>query len=188
MFYKAPTKINYKGTIYNVDSSVLNIMKIQDIFINSNLSDTKKGVILVKRIFGREAPFTQSLVDLAFEIIMMGNDEVENKRSESGICLFEDFEVYRMEILRSFNVDIKTTKASWEFVINAISNLPKDCKLYEMAYYRTVDLSKIKDKDERKRAKALKEEYKFKREIEKEQDLTDRRNEVMDRWGLNRKE
>jgi hypothetical protein len=187
MIYKAPKQIDYQGNIYKVDSSANNIMKIQEYFLDDDIPEQMKGIILVKRMFGKEAPFTQTLIDLAVEIIMLGKVNEENNRNESGICLFEDYEVYRMEILRDTGIDIKNVNVEWEFIINAISEFKKDCKLYEMAYYRTVDLSKIKDKDERKRAKALKEEYKFKKDIQKEQELINRKNDTLERWGLERR-
>lgn len=168
--YEPPKKVKHKGVIYDVNDSAFNILEAITLISNEEIDDIERAIIAVVKIFGREAPISQGLVNKAFEIINNGEvaEETIKKQTKQSMDLVQDFDVYRMDILREFNHDIRKQPTSWNMLRSYIANLSQDSNLHGLSKIRTFDLKEIKDKKERKKIKELQKQVEIKNVNKKE--------------------
>ena len=72
---------------------------------------------------------------------------------------FDDNYIYSA-FLQQYNIDLQDCDLHWWKFKALFDGLSKDTKIVEIMGYRAIDLRTIKDKEERKRIKKLKELYK----------------------------
>ncbi len=73
---------------------------------------------------------------------------------------FDDNYIYSA-FLQQYNIDLQDCDLHWWKFKALFDGLSKDTKIIEIMGYRAIDLRTIKDKEERKRIKKLKELYKL---------------------------
>lgn len=73
---------------------------------------------------------------------------------------FDDNYIYSA-FLQQYNIDLQDSNLHWWKFKALFDGLSKDTKIVEIMGYRAIDLRTIKDKEERKRIKKLKELYKL---------------------------
>lgn len=73
---------------------------------------------------------------------------------------FDDNYIYSA-FLQQYNIDLQDCDLHWWKFKALFDGLSKDTKIVEIMGYRAIDLRTIKDKEERKRIKKLKELYKL---------------------------
>lgn len=95
------------------------------------------------------------------ELANSNNVSTENKSKQVYSYEFDDNYIYSA-FLQQYNVDLQDTEYLhwWKFRA-MFDGLSKDTKIVEIMGYRAIDLRTIKDKEEKKRIKKLKELYKL---------------------------
>ena len=91
----------------------------------------------------------------------VSNVSAENKSKQVYSYEFDDNYIYSA-FLQQYNVDLQDVEYLhwWKFRA-MFDGLSKDTKIVEIMGYRAIDLRTIKDKEEKKRIKKLKELYKL---------------------------
>lgn len=95
------------------------------------------------------------------ELANSNNVSTENKSKQVYSYEFDDNYIYSA-FLQQYNVDLQDVEYLhwWKFKA-MFDGLSKDTKIVEIMGYRAIDLRTIKDKEEKKRIKKLKELYKL---------------------------
>lgn len=95
------------------------------------------------------------------ELANSNNVNTENKSKQVYSYEFDDNYIYSA-FLQQYNVDLQDVEYLhwWKFRA-MFDGLSKDTKIVEIMGYRAIDLRTIKDKEEKKRIKKLKELYKL---------------------------
>ena len=123
---------------------------------NPKIDDIERAKIIVCKIFGIDMPIEQKTVDKALEILNNGKTEIKQlKSTKQSMDLWQDYPVYRMDIIREYGIDIDKTSVSWGDLLDMISNLSADSQLNNYSKIRTQSLKEIKDPKERKKFKEV---------------------------------
>lgn len=155
--------------------SILFSMIIDDKEINDNLKFNK-----IIELYYPEKPHD---LNKAFEIIMWFyrcGKEVDNKNNNKSNNIILDYEIDANYIYSAFMSQYKIDLQDIEYLhwwkFRALfDNLTEDNRIVEIMKYRSVDLSKIKDKSEKDFYKKMKDLYK----IEKEEEINEADKEAL---------
>lgn len=163
--YRPPKKVRYENVIYDVHSGHKNILHTIHLLGNPKIDDIERAKIIVCKIFGIYAPITQITVDKALEILNNGKtDIVQLKSTKQSMDLWQDYTVYRMDIIREYGVDIDKQDVEWGDLLNMIANLSAESQLNNYSKIRTQDLKEFKDPKERKKFKEVQDMIKIKKD------------------------
>ena len=163
--YKPPKKVRYDNVIYNVHDGHKNVLHTIQLLGNNDIDDLERAKIIVCKIFGINAPIEQKLVDKALEIINNGKQEITQlKNTKQSMDLWQDYTVYRMDILREYGIDIDKVDISFGDMLEMVSNLSADSQLNNYSKIRTQNLKEIKDPKERKKFKEVQDMIKIKKD------------------------
>ena len=164
-----PSKVEIEGISYDIRTdfriSILFTMLIED----DSLTEVEK----MEQILLLYYPKIPTNQEEAFNKIMWfyrgGKDEAKGENSSSknnknnDIKVFdyeEDSELIYSAFLSQYRIDLQDIKNLhwWKFKA-LLTGLKDDNKLHEVIKYRSIDLNKIHDKEERKFYKEMKEKY-----------------------------
>lgn len=88
------------------------------------------------------------------------NNKGVNARKEKQIYSYEfDADKIYSAFMQQYNVDLQKTDLHWWQFRSMFESLTDKTQIIEIMSYRAIDLSKIKDKEEKKRYKELKKIY-----------------------------
>ena len=94
----------------------------------------------------------------------------QGESSDKNRYLFdylEDWEMIVADFQHYYRIDLKTIKyLHWFEFIQKLNSLPETCQFMKVLGYRSADLSKIKNKEERFRIAKLKSLYRLQKEID----------------------
>ena len=92
------------------------------------------------------------------ELINSNNTNTKNENKQIYSYEFDDNYIYSA-FLQQYNFDLQDNDLHWWKFKAMFDGLNKDTKIVEIMGYRAIDLRTIKDKEERKRIKKLKQLY-----------------------------
>lgn len=160
--YKAPKQVRYDSKVYKVHNGHRNILHTIHLLNDPKIDDIERAKIIVCKIFGVDMPIVQKTVDKALEILNNGKTEVKQlKSTQQSMDLWQDYSVYRMDIIREYGVDIDKVSVEWGDLLDMIANLSADSQLNNYSKIRTQSLKEIKDPKERKKFKEVQESIKI---------------------------
>ena len=153
---------------FNTDfrTSMLFEMLMQD----RNIRKKNKIIQAIKLYYpdvGQITDYEKAVEDILWfyrcgkELANSNNVSAENKSKQVYSYEFDDNYIYSA-FLQQYNVDLQDTEYLhwWKFRA-MFDGLSKETKIVEIMGYRAIDLRTIKDKEEKKRIKKLKELYKL---------------------------
>lgn len=94
------------------------------------------------------------------ELISSNKKSDDSKIKQIYSYEFDDNYIYSA-FLQQYNIDLQDEYLHWWKFKAMFDGLSKDTKIVEIMGYRAIDLKTIKDKEERKRIKKLKDVYKL---------------------------
>ena len=160
------THIEFEGVKYKIHDDYRNILNTIRL-IEEEDDDRVRAVILIKTIFGSNAPLDQRLVDRANKLLWNGIDYNDLDTSQKvHQDLIQDYNVYKMDIMREFNKEIeKMEYLSWSDFLDLVSSLSKDSNMAQYVQIRSTPLKEI-SKDKRKEFKQLQDRIAIKQKEE----------------------
>lgn len=102
-----------------------------------------------------------------------GENNVKNKQKQIYSYEFDDDKIYSA-FIQQYKIDLQKHDLHWWQFKSMFESLTDETQIVQIMQYRATDLSKIKDKKERKRIKELQDLYKLpdmRTEEEKENDF-----------------
>lgn len=179
--YEPPKKVRYNGVIYEVNDNALDILEAITLMNNDDIDDIERAIIAVVKVFGTKAPIVQGLANVAFQVINNGEQADDSKYEKQSMDLVQDFQVYRMDILREFNHDILKQPTSWNMLRGYIANLSSNSNLHGLSNLRTLDPNDYKDKKQRREIIEMQKKVAIKdsnkKEIKREPTIWDKYHE-----------
>lgn len=139
-----------------------------ELLMQDNKIDDKTKVALALKLYYPEIPnkIEKAIEDMLWfyqcgKEIKTGRKERNNNTKQIYSYEFDDEMIYSA-FMYQYKIDINSIEYLhwWKFKA-MFEGLNKDNKIVEIMGYRAMDLSKIKDKEEKKRYKKLKEIYKL---------------------------
>src|SRR5690554_2039485 len=150
MIYRPPLEVEYKGVVYEVHDEHRNIIDLINLY-ESEKDPYERSIMVVSKIFGIDAPVESPLLKEAIEIINNGiqPSQSEGVKQQKSVDYVHDYSTIRMDVLREYGIDI-LNGCRWCDFLEMVANLGENSTLNRIVQARTMDLSKIKDKELKK--------------------------------------
>lgn len=175
-----PDHITVDGELVPIDTSFRTWIKFICIMSNNEISNSVKLAKACKLCIG-QLPKANTLSDLmealvTFSIGILPEKNVETVNSSKKAIY--DFEADSKAIYNSFmayyHIDLLTADLHWWQFKTLFDGLGEDTEIMKIIGYRTINLSKIKDKEQKSFYKKMKQRYALpdnRTEEEKEQEM-----------------
>lgn len=172
---KLPTTVDIDGIEYEINSdfrtSILFSMAMED----ENLSEEDKLITAIELYYKVTPHDVKKAIDkiLWFYSCDKDNNNTKSSSGKSSKKVFDydiDSNYIFSAFLTQYNMDLNTIEYLhwWKFKA-LFDSLDEDLMLCKIIKYRSVDLSKIKDKEEKAYYKKMKETYEIKEKISQEE-------------------
>ena len=164
-FYEEfPTKITIDDTEIPIVTDFREYVRLLDMLKDDSLSSTEKAYCLSQYFLEEPSDFIKAMDALTNFVLMNTDaDSKENTNENTGtkkeVYSFEyDFPFIFSAFLSEYSIDIQTIKYMhwWKFRM-LFDGLSEKTEIKQRMMYRSIDLSTIKNKEERKRIQKIQE-------------------------------
>ena len=181
-----PSSVKIDGTEYEINSDFRTSVLFSLLMEDDNLSEEEKVLQALNLYY----PVVPNNLEEAIEQIKWFyscgklDNPIGNKKAKASSKKVFDFEVDANYIYSAFmsqyNIDLQDIEELhwWKFKA-LLEGLKEDNKLSKIIEYRSVDLSKIKDKEQRKFYKDMQKQYSLKKENEEDLKLLEEWNKKL---------
>ena len=188
-FYEAfPDTVNIRGEEVSIITDFREYIRLLDMLKCDGLNTYQKMAIL-EDYFLDEITIDEDAIDALTEFVVMDldskdknsneddSDENNSERSESKKNLFSyeiDYPFILSGFLRDYGIDLEAVEYLhwWKFRM-LFDGLSEDTEIKQRIMYRGIDLSDIKDKDERKRIARIQRKIQLPAEALSDYDIGD---------------
>lgn len=147
---------------FKIKTDFRQAIKFELLMQDKNIEDNEK-VILALNLFYDEVLEPKKQLDDIVWFYLKGKDVKDNKtegKNSQQIYSYEyDADYIFSAFLETYGIDVNIEKMHWWKFKAMFDGLNEKTKLVEIMGYRAIDLSKIKDKEEKARYKKLKKLY-----------------------------
>ena len=181
-----PSSVKIDSTEYEINSDFRTSVLFSLLMEDDNLSEEEKVLQALNLYY----PVVPNNLEEAIEQIKWFyscgklDNPIGNKKAKASSKKVFDFEVDANYIYSAFmsqyNIDLQDIEELhwWKFKA-LLEGLKEDNKLSKIIEYRSVDLSKIKDKEQRKFYKDMQKQYSLKKENEEDLKLLEEWNKKL---------
>ena len=169
-----PNEVTVNGKEYAINSDFKTSMLFEIMMSDKELDDREK----IDNTLMLYYPVIPKDIKEAMEQILWfyrcGQDMIKSKGSGSGKndqiydFNFDDDYIYSA-FLDQYNIDLQDTDLHWWKFKALFKSLKSDNEIVKIMGYRSMDLNKIKDKEEKARYRKMKELYKIQNHISKDE-------------------
>ena len=161
-----PHSVVIDGSSYEIDTSFRTSILFEIMMFDDELNEQEKIIQALELYFGDNIPNNIQEAVNAIKAFYSCDREEKGKTSKgsgSGAKKVFDFEydadyIYSA-FLHDYNIDLNTVNMHWWKFKALLNGLSEDNKLVKIMGYRSMDLSKITDKNEKARYKELQKIY-----------------------------
>ena len=175
-----PSHVNIGGSDFKIKNDFRTSILFEQLMFDTSIEDKEKISLALELYFPNDiGNLNNSNIGEAIDKIIWffscGKDRTEGKKKTSSkVKRIYDYEYDDDYIFSAFmsqyNIELNRIKFLHWWKFKAMFNsLKEDNEIVKIMGYRSVDLSKIKDKEERKRYSKLKEMYKLPVQVNKEE-------------------
>lgn len=181
-----PSSVKINGTEYDINSDFRTSVLFSLLMEDDSLNEEEKVLQALNLYY----PVVPDNLEEAIEQIKWFyscgklNNPIGNKKARASSKKLFDFEVDANYIYSAFmsqyNIDLQDIEQLhwWKFKA-LLEGLKEDNKLSKIIEYRSMDLSKIKDKEQRKFYKDMQKQYSLKKENEEDLKLLEEWNKKL---------
>lgn len=175
-----PSHVNIGGSDFKIKNDFRTSILFEQLIFDTSIDDKEKICLALELYFPNDTyRLNNTLIGEAIDKIIWfyscGKDLSNSKaKTSSKVKRIYDYEFDDDYIFSAFmsqyNIDLNRIKYLHWWKFKAMFNaLKEDNEIVKIMGYRSMDLSKIKDKEERKRYSKLKEMYKLPVQVNKEE-------------------
>lgn len=157
-----PSAVVVGGRFYKIRTDFREWLKISDFWEKSDVSEQEKAMMLLS-VFQEMPPanFTQDSMESL--ILFFRHDEnpmtdssPTKKSTEKILSWSYDAAYIYSAFLAVYRINLlEIPEMHWHVFLNLFNTLPEDTPIKQRMFYRSVNLSSIKDKNERKRIRKI---------------------------------
>ena len=161
---RLPESIELDGKSYPVNTDFKVWITIEELLGQRSEKALIKALCLC---FKRLPEKPEKAISAMIDFLSGGEKRKKTKSSNQRLYDFsEDSGRILSSFLMSYNIDLRKSSMHWYVFLNLLCNLPEDSPFARAVFVRQVDLSRIKDKEQRKYYKKMKNCVKLKRSDE----------------------
>lgn len=149
-----PDYVTIDGKNYAVNTDFKVWISLEGIIFNSDISMPKRIAKVLSLCYIDLPPSLDKALDKIIEFYnyMEKRNNSRDKYNIKGNRNFsfeEDAPYIYSAFLKEYNIDLLKTDMHWWIFLSLFKSLGQDNRLFEIIKYRTIDISKIKNKEER---------------------------------------
>lgn len=173
-----PKTIIIEDKEYPINTDFRTWIEIEKTIMNPDIEDNDKLMIMLYLAFRNDIP--QNIQEALDQLTEFYNcNDITYEKTKKGKDIAYSYEVDEGLIFSAFmqqyNIDLDSIEYMHWFKYKALfDGLTEDTLFIKIVGYRTMDLSQIKDKEQRQYYKKLKDKYRIKRKISKEEEELNR--------------
>lgn len=182
LFYEEyPVSIEVDGEEIPIVTDFRDYVRLADMLKDSDISYIEKFQ-LMSLYFKKEPDDFKQAIDELMRFVTMesledseGTENIEEPRIQKELYSFSiDYPFIFSAFLHEYGINIRTIKYMhwWEFQL-LFKGLPEDTEIKQRIMYRSIDLSEIKDQEERKRIEKIKRMVKLPTDIPNDYEIGD---------------
>lgn len=158
-----PTNIQIKNKFYNIKTDFRSWIIFEEILKDTSIENWFKPIYLINYILldQYEMMEKEQIINALFSFYRL-NKEVKKINSHCSQIpyLYEyDMDLIYAAFMQQYNINLLDVEMHWWEFKALFDSLQDNTKFIKVISYRTRDISKIKDKNERESAKALQDYY-----------------------------
>ena len=181
-----PSSVKIDGTEYEINSDFRTSVLFSLLMEDDNLSEEEKVLQALNLYYPTIPNNSEKAIEKIKWFYSCGklDNPIGNKKARAISKKVFDFEIDANYIYSAFmsqyNIDLQDIEELhwWKFKA-LLEGLKEDNKLSKIIEYRSVDLSKIKDKEQRKFYKDMQKQYSLKKENEEDLKLLEEWNKKL---------
>ena len=147
---------------FKIKTDFRQAIKFELLMQDNELNDEEKVLLALNLFYDKLEDSKKQLEDIIW-FYLHGKEVIESEKegkSNQQIYSYEyDADYIFSAFLETYGIDLNKEKLHWWKFKAMFNGLNEKTKFVEIMGYRAIDLSKIQDKEERKRYKKLKEIY-----------------------------
>lgn len=154
---KLPDSVLVDGESYFINTDFKVWLKIQSLLNQRTETCFVKALCLC---FKKMPQNIEKATSAMLDFLVRG--EKPKKKKKTGARLYDldaDSGLLLSSFLSFYHIDLRNTNMHWYVFLELVSSLPEDSPFSKAVYYRGVDLSQIKDKEQKKYYKKMKSLY-----------------------------
>lgn len=168
---KLPVDVNINGVLYKINSDYRTSILFAN-YIQEHNELNEEDIIYILKLYYPVIPQDiEQAVNCIFWFYRCGDEEKESNSTSTGnnkriFDYEEDGQYIYSAFLSQYRIDLQEIAYLhwWKFKA-LFESLSEDNEIVKIMQYRAMDLSKIKDKEQKKFYKKMKETYKLKEKI-----------------------
>lgn len=179
-----PTEVEIDKKVYEINSDFRTSLLFEQLMLDDEVNDEFKWIQAIELYYPIIPENLEEAFNKIFWFYSCGKDEEKSSNSEVKNTSFKpiydwdyDDEYIYSAFLEQFRIDLQEIEYLhwWKFKA-MFKSLNSNVKFSEILKYRSVDLSKIQDKEERKFYKEMKDRFKLPQKINKAE--LEKQNEI----------
>lgn len=179
-----PTEVEIDKKVYEINSDFRTSLLFEQLMLDDEVNDEFKWIQAIELYYPIIPENLEEAFNKIFWFYSCGKDEEKSSNSEVKNTSFKpiydwdyDDEYIYSAFLEQFRIDLQEIEYLhwWKFKA-MFKSLNSNVKFSEILKYRSVDLSKIQDKEERKFYKEMKDRFKLPQKINKAE--LEKKNEI----------
>lgn len=170
-----PTTVNVGGTDYPINSDFRTSILFEQMAVDTDIENDEKWRYLLEYYYNGITVTDENIGGLVEEALKFYRCERGQLQSDNEGCKdsstsssdkiydfdYDDMYIYSA-FLQQYNIDLQDVEYLHWWKFKAMFNgLKEDCKFCKILEYRSVDLAEIKDEEQRKHYKNMKDIYKL---------------------------
>ncbi|MGH4125596.1 MAG: bacteriophage Gp15 family protein [Clostridium sp.] len=167
-----PLEVTIEGVEYSINSDFRTSMLFELMMADNDLDDKQKIIQAIELYY----PKTPENINLAMDQLLWfyrcGKDMVASSGNGKGKSNqiydfnFDDDYIYSA-FLDQYSIDLQDVDLHWWKFKAMFKSLKEDNEIVKIMGYRSIDLNEIKDKEQKTQYKKMKELYKIKGQVSK---------------------
>lgn len=167
-----PVKVEIEGIEYDINSDFRTSMLFELMMADNELDDKQKIIQAIELYYPKIPENINLAMDQLLWFYRCGKDMVASSGNGKGKSNqiydfnFDDDYIYSA-FLDQYSIDLQDVDLHWWKFKAMFKSLKEDNEIVKIMGYRSIDLNKIKDKEQKIQYKKMKELYKIKGQVSK---------------------
>lgn len=178
LYESLPDSIEVEGKQYKIVTDFREWIMLQDMIKDNDLSKAEKITLCKDWILEENPPMTMEIIKAMCEFLVGNERQDRNSNAKSNTASPPTFSykydasVIYSDFFREYKIDLLDIPYMhwWKFKI-LLEGLSDESEFKKRVYYRSVNLSNIKDKKERKRIEKIKKSIALPTDIITDEDI-----------------
>lgn len=160
-----PTKIEYEGKEYDIDTDFKTALECMQIVDDESISDTERSIAIVVMLFGEDIDVNDETLLLATLYLQCGKTNEEQSSGTHDMDFEQDETYIEASFMSDYHIDLSKEEMHWWRFCTLISGLTDNCILNQIRGIRNFDMNDLPDNKSKQKMRKAKEQVALKNKL-----------------------